>query len=182
MSGSHFGSGYWPDDYFGLYFQPEAGGVIVGALAGSFAGTSSFSGTLEAPSAGHSGVVRLAQHMRQAQANRWEVLGEYFDSIRKKPAPEIVEAVKEELAEARTEARGVTDPKVITWKRRAAKALKPAGPATLPRTQDIAWQRLVEDTARLERAVMALRTLREEAARVRFEQEQEEEELLLLAA
>ena len=47
MNGSHFGSGYWPDDFFGLYFQPEAGGVIVGTLAGSFAGTSAFSGTLD---------------------------------------------------------------------------------------------------------------------------------------
>ena len=179
MSGSHFGSGYWPDDYFGLYFQPEAGGVIVGTLAGSFAGTSSFSGTLVSPTLGRSGVIRL----QQAQAARWEALAEYFDGIRKKPAPEIVEAVKEELAEARTEARGLADRKVVTWKRRAAEALRPAQKRpSLPRTEDIAWQRLVEDTARLERAVMALRSLREEAARVRFEQEQEEEELLLLAA
>lgn len=46
MSGSHFGSGYFPDDYFGLYFQPDSGGVIVGDLSGSFAGTSEFSGSL----------------------------------------------------------------------------------------------------------------------------------------
>lgn len=121
--------------------------------------------------------------MRAAQSARWEALGEYFDSIRKKPVSEQVDAVKRELAEARQEARGVDDPKVATWKRRAAKALRPAQTrAVLPRTDDIAWRRLVEDTARLERAVMALRTLREEAARARFEQEQEEEELLLLAA
>ena len=50
MSGSHFGSGYFPDDYFGLYFQPDSGGVIVGALSGSFAGSASFAGTLAAPS------------------------------------------------------------------------------------------------------------------------------------
>lgn len=47
MSGSFFGSGYWPDDYFGLYWQPEAGGVIIGALSGSFAGASSFAGQLD---------------------------------------------------------------------------------------------------------------------------------------
>jgi hypothetical protein len=52
MSASHFGSGFWSDDYFGLYFQPEAGGVVIGTLSGSFAGTSSFAGTLEQPANG----------------------------------------------------------------------------------------------------------------------------------
>lgn len=183
MSGSHFGSGYWPDDFFGLYFQPEAGGVIIGTLAGSFAGTSAFSGTLEQTSSvGRSGVIRLAESMRAAQSSRWEALAAYFDSVRKKPVEEQVEVIKAELAEAKQAARGVVDPKVVTWKRRATKALRPAerGPA-LPRTEDVAWRRLVEDSARMERAIMALRAIREEAARARYEQE-EEEELLLLAA
>lgn len=47
MSASHFGTTYWLDDYWGSYFQPESGGgVIVGALSGSFAGSSTTSGTL----------------------------------------------------------------------------------------------------------------------------------------
>ena len=46
MSASHFGSGYWPEGYFGPYWQPDGAGVIVGALSGSFAGTSDLSGTL----------------------------------------------------------------------------------------------------------------------------------------
>lgn len=51
MSGSLFGSGYWPNDYFGMYFQPDSGGVIVGTLSGSFAGSATFTGTLELTSA-----------------------------------------------------------------------------------------------------------------------------------
>ena len=48
MSASYFGTTYWLDDYFGPYFQPEGtGGVIIGALSGSFAGSSVFTGTLD---------------------------------------------------------------------------------------------------------------------------------------
>ena len=47
MSASHFGTTYWLDDYWGSYFQPEGeGGVIIGALSGSFAGAAAFTGTL----------------------------------------------------------------------------------------------------------------------------------------
>ena len=49
MSASHFGSGFWPDDYFGLYFQPEAGGVVIGTLAGSAAGVATVTGALQQP-------------------------------------------------------------------------------------------------------------------------------------
>lgn len=47
MSASHFGTTYWLDDYFGSYFQPEGeGGVIIGSLSGSFAGSATFSGAV----------------------------------------------------------------------------------------------------------------------------------------
>lgn len=47
MSASHFGTTYWLDDYFGLYFQPEGeGGVISGSLSGTFAGSATFSGAV----------------------------------------------------------------------------------------------------------------------------------------
>jgi hypothetical protein len=50
MSASHFGTTFWLDDYWGSYFQPESGGgAIIGALSGSFAGTATFSGTIEQP-------------------------------------------------------------------------------------------------------------------------------------
>lgn len=47
---AYFGTAYWLDDYWGPYFQPEAGGgVIIGTLAGSAAGVATVTGTLEQP-------------------------------------------------------------------------------------------------------------------------------------
>jgi hypothetical protein len=75
MSASHFGSGFWPDDYFGLYFQPEAGGVIIGTLSGSFAGAASFAGTLDQPAT--TLPVESGAHGRK----RGRELQEFLDSL-----------------------------------------------------------------------------------------------------
>jgi hypothetical protein len=78
---SHFKTPYWPEDYFGQYFRDSGGGAIIGSLSGSFAGSSSFSGTLEdatPASSGHSGVVRLAGSL---SAGRLEEMLAWVQSV-----------------------------------------------------------------------------------------------------
>lgn len=118
MSGSHFGSGFWPDDYFGLYFQPEAGGVVIGSLSGSFAGASSFSGTLEQQQAlepeGHG-----ARYWRTVRKNREykRRLRELYTEVRAADPPPVAE---ERIAAAAPALRGLPPADAIDWAAMAA--------------------------------------------------------------
>jgi hypothetical protein len=116
MSGSHFGSGYWPDDYFGLYFQPEAGGVIAGTLAGSFAGTSSFNGSLAptvtassiAGTVSEGDVERIARFLRREKQPIGKVYKRLLAVKRDVPEASMAQVVKAAKQYAAPEARKLT--------------------------------------------------------------------------
>lgn len=119
MSGSHFGSGFWPDDYFGLYFQPEAGGVVIGSLSGSFAGAASFSGTLEQVAAGGHGAHRGVEYWRTVRKNREykRKLRELYTEVRAADPPPVAEERIEAVMPA---LRGLPPAEVIDWAAMAA--------------------------------------------------------------
>jgi hypothetical protein len=160
MSASHFGSGFWPDDYFGLYFQPEAGGVIIGTLSGSFAGAASFAGTLEQPAAqefeGHG-----ARYWRTVRKNRENRLRELYEEVRS----EDVSPVLEERIEA------ILEP----FRPALQRPTPEPQPEPLPPPIQIDWAAIYAQAEAAERLLAAL----EEAKR---EIEDEEDIFLLLAA
>ena len=168
MSASHFGSGFWPDDYFGLYFQPEAGGVIIGVLSGSFAGAASFAGTLEQPA---------AQEFEGHGARYWRTVRKNRDNKRRELEELYAEARREELAEADED--------------RIEAIIEPFAPALrMPPAAKVDWAAMSDQSADMLRQVLlnaiaaaAAYQAAQEAARIAYEAElDDEDELILLLA
>ena len=140
MSASHFGSGFWPDDYFGLYFQPEAGGVIIGTLSGSFAGTSSFAATLDQPMAqefeGHG--ARYWRTVRKNRENR-ERLRELYEAAREEDLAPVHEERIEAILAPFAPALSMPPPSQVDWAAmpdQAADDLRQAIEAALREVED----------------------------------------------
>ena len=110
MSGSHFGSGYFPDDYFGLYFQPDSGGAIIGALSGSFSGSASFTGTLNQTDneahyirvgggVGRSNLTKRRKSNAEEDEETLRIIREAYQELREElPTQEIAQEVREIVA------------------------------------------------------------------------------------
>jgi hypothetical protein len=159
MSGSHFGSGYWPDDYFGLYFQPEAGGVIVGTLAGSFAGTSSFSGTLEQPVPV---VAEYGGHYARDVFKRRRSKRERDD--------EIVDDLKRALGLLRPSPAAIVAPVVEVIAPHVEREIE-----TVPAIKAIDWRPFIEEARKRQE-------LRDAIAQAKARQDEEDEEMFMLMA
>lgn len=154
MSASHFGSGYWPEGYFGPYWQPDGAGVIVGALSGSFAGTSAFSATLPD-----------SEQPRRSGG----VIYEYVS--KRKKAPKRIRALADDLEDAYERllerAEEISAPPEV-----AAEVLaivEPFAAVPAPDPYQVDWaeiaasqQRLAAIDAAIERAFARLREIEEE--------------------
>ena len=160
MSASHFGTPYWLDDYWGAYFQPESGGAIIGALSGSFAGTASFTGTLDQEELG--GTLRGRRRWPRRSRPLWEQERE-LELLR----DQTVAAIKvEEIALA-------SGPP----KRTLAKAIRDgANEHGFRQPFDH------EGAARLAALVAMAQQINTMLALIDAQQDEEEEDLLLLAA
>jgi hypothetical protein len=161
MSASTFGTTYWLDDYWGSYFQPDAGGgVIVGTLAGSAAGVATVTGSLRAEEE-LGGTLRGRRWPRRSRP-LWERERE-LELLRE----QTVEAIKiEEIALS-------SGPP----KRNLAKAIRDGA-----REHGFKQPFDQEGGARLAALVVMAQQLNTMLALIQAQQDEEEEELLLLAA